>query len=132
MHLFGRTAQKQRALREQPDPIAQLISPLHVVGNGQKRAARFFAERDDEVGDRARSDGIQTRSGLVVEDDFWLHNEGARDAQALALAARVTLMVYVLVVVSAAVTSTVIGLLPTLSAIGPEALPLATVTPFTS
>ena len=50
---------------------------------------------------------------------------------ALPLAARVTAMLYVLVVVSAAVTATVIVLLPTLRVIGPDALPLATVTPFT-
>ena len=46
--------------------------------------------------------------------------------------ARVTVTVYVLVVVpSWAVTTVVMVLLPTLSAIAPEALALATVTPLT-
>ena len=48
------------------------------------------------------------------------------------VAARVTLIVYACVVVpSCAVTTTVIGLTPTASAMAAEALPLATVLPFT-
>ncbi len=51
---------------------------------------------------------------------------------ALLLAARVTVTVYDLVVVpSAAVTSTVTVLAPTVSAIAPDAAPLVTATPFT-
>jgi hypothetical protein len=55
-----------------------------------------------------------------------------KSALLLAAAARVTVTVYVFVVVpSCAVVTTVTVLLPTLKLIAPDAVPLATSTPFT-
>ena len=68
--------------------VGNHIGEIDVVSDDDGRVTDAGPERDDQLGDEARVGGVESCRRLVEEDDLRLHHERARDADALAHAAR--------------------------------------------
>src|SRR5437764_1350414 len=83
--LVGGAVLHQAAAEHERGGVGHAARLLHVVGDDDDRVA--LAQLGDQLLDLQRGDRIQRGAGLVHEDDLGLHRQGARDAQALLLAA---------------------------------------------
>src|SRR5512143_1682076 len=86
--LFWRTDLKDLALVQHGEPVRYLVGAVHVMGDCDRRHSQFFPQLDDELVDRVRRDGVQTRSRLIVQDDLRVHGDGSRKPNPFAHAAR--------------------------------------------
>src|SRR5271156_5376586 len=78
---FDQLAQKEKA-----SEFSHARSLLHIVRDNND--CKLFLELEDQLFNLSRRNGIQSRAGLVHEQDLWLDRQGARNAEPLLLSAR--------------------------------------------
>ena len=71
------------AVVEHREAVGDAEGRVHVVGDHQRGHTEAVLQVDDELVDALDVGGIQTRGGLVVEDDLGLDGDGPRETDTL-------------------------------------------------
>src|ERR1019366_7271357 len=69
------------------DVVGEVLDDADVVRDEEKRQAEIALQLGQEVEDLRLDRYVECRRRLVADDESWLHRQGARDGDALALAA---------------------------------------------
>src|SRR5262249_1684899 len=88
LHLLGRPLRLDSTPAQEGHPVGDREAELELVGDDDRGDAQALLERADQLADAALVRRVEARRRLVVEDHARLERDAARDADALAHAAR--------------------------------------------
>ncbi len=94
LQVARRVDRRQPTVDDQCDAVAQFVGRGHVVGR-QEHGASGVALRGDELPDGARAHRVETRRGLVEEQELGRMQQSPRYPQAILHALRVIARAYI-------------------------------------